>query len=242
LPLHLLRQLLPDRAPLQLHWHRKAGWLGTHLVPDLPNAPSKRKIERLAHRTHRAGKQPLATAYGEPGGTRMPNEVRSASRLGDLFAWLVMQRRPGAVIEFGSAFGVSGMYFMAGLAATNNGHLYSFEINDQWADIAEANILALGERVVLTRGTFEEHVDRVVPGPIDLAFVDGIHSYEFVTRQFGILLPRMRPGGVLIFDDINFPREGARMHEAWQEIVADSAVIAAVEVNRQLGVVEIAST
>lgn len=235
----LLRVYFPARHRLSLHWHRQGGWLGRHLVAALPHAPRKRRIEHLAYRTNRTGPHALADAYGDAAGTRHPNEVRSASRLGDLYAWLVVQRRPETVVEFGSAFGVSGMYFMSGLQAAGTGHLYSFEINPSWAEIAETNIRSLGNSLTLTRGSFEEHVDRVVPGPIDLAFVDGIHNYEFVTQQFALLLPRMRPGGLLLFDDINFPRQGARMQEAWQEIAAHPQVVAAVEVQRQLGVVEL---
>ena len=47
------------------------------------------------------------------------------------------QRRPEIIVEFGSGFGVSGMYFAAGLEDNQSGHLYSFEINDEWADVAE---------------------------------------------------------------------------------------------------------
>jgi predicted O-methyltransferase YrrM len=237
----LLRVYFPARHSLSLHWRRRGGWIGEHLLEAVPLAPRKRRIEQLAFQTNRRGPHALADAYGDATGTRHPNEVRSASRLGDLYAWLVLQRRPETVVEFGSAFGVSGMYFMTGLQAAGSGHLYSFEINPSWADIAETNIRSLGSALTLTRGSFEDHVDRTVPGPIDLAFVDGIHSYEFVTQQFALLLQRMRPGGLLLFDDINFSRLGARMQEAWQEIAGHPQVVAAVEVQRQLGIVELKS-
>ncbi len=183
--------------------------------------------------------QKLDEAYGEVGGVRMPDDVRSSADLGDLYAWLVQQRRPATVVEFGSAFGVSGMYFATGLAAAGHGHLYSFEINREWADIAERNIRSIGDCVTLTRGTFEDHVDTVVPGPIDLAFVDGIHTYEFVKAQFDTLRPRLSAGGVIAFDDIDFKRPGSRMREAWEEIAADPRVASAVEVNGRVGLVEL---
>jgi hypothetical protein len=92
--------------------------------------------------------------------------------------------------------------------------------------------------VTLTRGTFEDHVSNVVPGHIDLAFVDGIHTYEFVMAQFDTLRPRMAPGGVMAFDDIDFKRAGSRMRDAWENIAADPCVISAVEINGRVGLAE----
>jgi predicted O-methyltransferase YrrM len=206
----------------------------------VPHAPHKQRIESAARATNALGAQKLADEYGESGGARTPNAVRSAPSCGDLYAWLVQQRRPATVVEFGSAFGVSGMYFCAGLEAAHTGHLYTFEINREWADIAERNIRSVSGRFTLTRGAFEDHVDAVVPGPIDLAFVDGIHTYEFVMRQFSTLNPRMSGGGLIAFDDIDFNKPGARMREAWTDIVATGRVVAAVEVQGRVGLVELA--
>ena len=65
----------------------------------------------MARTTNSLGAQKLDDAYGEVGGVRLPDDVRSSADLGDLYAWLVQERRPTTVVEFGSAFGVSGMYF-----------------------------------------------------------------------------------------------------------------------------------
>lgn len=224
---------------LQLRWRKRGGWLGSHLVERIPRAPSKTQIEAVAKKTSNLGAQKLADEYGEIGGVRMPDDVRSSSDCGDLYSWLVQKRRPATVVEFGSAFGVSGMYFASGLAAAKTGHLYSFEINHQWADIAERNIRSISDRLTLTRGAFEDHVEAVVPGQIDLAFVDGIHTYDFVLRQFELLRRRMSNGGLIAFDDIDFKRPGAGMRKAWEEIAASPHVAGAVEVNGRVGLVEL---
>ena len=224
---------------LELRWVKRGGWLGDHLTGEVPGAPRRDHIESLAAATNTLGPQRLADEYGESGGTRTPNRIRSLSSFGDLYAWLVQRRRPARVVEFGTAFGVSGMYFCAGLDAVGAGHLYTFEINPDWADIAERNLRSVSNRFTLTRGTFEDHVGTVVPGAIDLAFVDGIHTYEFVMRQFGTLRPRMSPGGLIAFDDIDFRKPGARMREAWNEIAASADVVAAVEVQPRLGIIEL---
>jgi predicted O-methyltransferase YrrM len=224
---------------LDLRWMKRCGWLGTHLVDTIPAAPRKRDVEAAASATDKLGAQRLASEYGEAGGVRTPDTVRSSSQSGDLYAWLVQQRAPDRVVEFGSAFGVSGMYFASGLETARHGHLYSFEINRQWAQIAERNIRSISDRVTLTRGAFEDHVAAVVPGTIDIAFVDGIHTYRFVMRQFEVLRPRMTAGGIIIVDDIDFARPDARMAEAWHEIASNIDVVGAVEIGGHVGVVEL---
>jgi predicted O-methyltransferase YrrM len=224
---------------LDLRWLKRGGWLGGHLPSQVPHAPRKEEIESVAHATNTLGPQQLAAEYGEAGGTRTPDVVRSSSYAGDLYAWLVQQRRPATVVEFGSAFGVSGMYFCAGLEAIASGHLYTFEINRDWADIAERNIRSVSDRFTLTRAAFEDEVAAIVDAPIDLALVDGIHTYDFVTRQFEILKPRMSRGGLIAFDDIDFAKPGTRMHEAWTDVAATDEIVAAVEIQGRLGLVEL---
>jgi predicted O-methyltransferase YrrM len=123
-------------------------------------------------------------------------------------------------------------------SAIRQGWLYSFEINLAWADIAERNIKSVTDRYTLTRGAFEDHADDI-PARIDLALVDGIHTYGCVARQWQILKPRMAPGGWVLFDDIDFNPE---MREAWLEICSDPALVGAVEVSKRLGLVELASS
>ena len=150
------------QTQVSLAWLKVGGWLGAHLTGSVPHAPRKRHIEAVAVATDQLGPQRLADEYGEPGGERTPAVVRSSSAAGDVYAWLAQQRRPATIVEFGTAFGVSGMYFAAGLEAAGSGHLYSFEINREWADIAERNVRSVSNRFTLTRGSFEGCVTDVL--------------------------------------------------------------------------------
>ena len=107
-----------------------------------------------------------------------------------------------------------------------------------WAEVAEANISSITARSTLIRGSFEERVGEI-PGPIDVALVDGIHTYDFVIGQWQILLPRLAESSIVFFDDIDFARPGSRMREAWSEIASHPRVIAAAEIGGRLGVVEV---
>jgi predicted O-methyltransferase YrrM len=227
---------------LKVEWKRQApGWLMNHLNRAMvPKAKRKMLIEDLAWRTDQQGEKPLAKEYSQPGATRRPNQVRSSPVMGDVFAWLAETRRPRAIVEFGTAFGFSGMYWLSGLEAAGSGHLYSFEINPIWAEIAKSNLGSIGTRFTLTVGSFEDNVDRVVPQPIDIAFVDGIHTYEWVTTQYSILKRKVAPGAILLFDDIDFAT--GRMRECWEDIATDKDVTAACELNDHVGVIELGET
>jgi predicted O-methyltransferase YrrM len=236
----VLKNLISDghRTHVDLQWLKRGGWIGTHATDSLPKASKSHEIEAVAAETNALGEQPLASEYGETEGKRSPDAVRCSAACGDFYAWLVHERKPSTVIEFGSAFGVSGMYFGAGMEASGHGHLYSFEINPAWAEIARKNISSVTSRFTLTLGAFEDHV-ATIPGKIDLALVDGIHTYDFVLRQFNLLSPRMSPGGIIAFDDIDFPKPGNRMADAWREIYMSPNIAGAMTVDGHVGIVEL---
>jgi predicted O-methyltransferase YrrM len=141
------------------------------------------------------------------------------------------------IVEFGTAFGVSGMYWLSGLQMNAFGRLLTFEPNEVWARIAGENLSVVSSRFELTVGTFEENIDRVLrPGEsIDLAFIDAIHTSEFVRPQFEAVVARLAAGGLVLLDDIDFSRD---MRSCWDGIREDDRVAASVEVER-VGVVEL---
>ena len=230
---------LSSPTPAALRWLKEGdGRLRAALPTTIPRSPRKIKIEDLAWRTDRGGARTLHEAYGQSGATRRPDEVRSSSTAGNLYAWLVSYRKPEVVVEFGSAFGVSGMYWLAGIEKLGRGHLYSFEMNLEWAEVARRNISAIGRRFTLTPGAFEELVGGVLNGrTIDIAFVDGIHTADFILRQFEIIREMASPRSLILFDDIDF--SSGRMAEGWTEIWRNKAVQTAFEFNGHTGIVEL---
>ena len=57
----------------------------------------------------------------------------------NLYSYLVQKRKPRIIVEFETAFGVSGMYFPAGINANNEGKLLTFGPNDVLAKLAKSN-------------------------------------------------------------------------------------------------------
>lgn len=239
-----LQQFVPVEIPVR--WVRKDedSWLARHLGGDslqLKRGALSAQIESLAQETNRLGAQPLWEGYQENnlgGATREPDNVRTAPAIGNFYSHLVQQRRPQTIVEFGTAFGVSGMYFLAGLKANGAGRLLTFEPNEIWAGLAQKNLSRISDRFQLTVGTFEEHIDRVLPAgeKIDLAFIDAIHTKEFVLPQLELVLERCSAKALIILDDLEFSDS---MRECWQEVSTDSRFSASAVLCRGVGIVEL---
>lgn len=261
----MLKQILKDTLPASLvSWMRiratqpvplcvlraeAQSWTHGHVSGETFAAPEFEglaAIEEAAIATDRMGAKPIWTGYAGvadyphatgPEAARSSEEVRTGAAVGRFYVWLVQQRRPAVVVEFGTAFGVSGMYWLAGLEANGQGHLYTFEPNTVWAEIAAKNLARISERFTLTRGTFEDEagVLEANRAKIDIAFIDAIHTSAFVLPQMELVLQHAAPGALLVFDDIHFSDD---MAACWRRIAEDPRFCAAFELHH-VGVVEL---
>jgi predicted O-methyltransferase YrrM len=225
-----------------IRWEKKrtGTWLA-NAIPgaeiQIPFAPDFLKIERLADRTQSLGRLGLWEGYGQPGATRDSTAVRCPVTMGNFYCWLTRLRRPAVVVELGTAFGISGMYWLSGLKAERHGRLLTFEPNARWAEIATRNLSAIDSRFVLTVGTFEDNAQAGIKDQaIDIAFIDAIHKSEFVLPQFWLIQERLRRPGLVLFDDIGFSED---MKSCWESLAAHPGVVSALSVNQRLGVVEV---
>ncbi len=114
-------------------------------------------------------------------------------------------------VEVGTFTGYSAISIARGLAA--DGRLLCCDLNEEWAGIARRYFVRAGvtERITLRVAPAIETLRALPPKPeIDLAFIDadktGYRSY------YEELLPRLRPGGVVGFDNV-----------LWTGAVADPA-------------------
>ena len=245
-----LRSMLGRRRARQAYpdvtWYRRNGdaWLARELPATLATAGDGARtaeIEELAARANALGPQPLWNGYPPQsrGPTRQADEVRTVRAMGEFYTRLVERRRPEVVVEFGAAFGVSGMYWLAGIEANGTGELLSFEPNAAWASVARENLGRIGTRFRLTLGTFEEHVEAVLGAHrrIDLAFIDAIHTPEFVVPQLALVVARASPGALVVLDDVNF---SAAMGECWERIARYGLFVASARLGGRVGIVELA--
>jgi predicted O-methyltransferase YrrM len=231
---------------ISLHWEKRdeGAWLCQRWKDDFinpPICPNHIIIEKAAIATNSLGAQPLWDGYEESkkgNAKRLPNNVRTQPNVGNVFCHLAQLKKPNIIVEFGTAFGISGMYFLAGLEQNNHGQLLTFDPNDVWAKLANENLRKISQRYQLTTGTFEENIDRVLPAgsAIDIAFIDAIHTSEFVLPQMEIVLSKSQSGSIILFDDINF---SADMLNCWKTISKDPRFIATATIGERVGIAEV---
>ena len=234
------------KKTLDVVWHKQQNDCGLHRFLGLTNvSPSRNKftplIESLADAADNLGPQKLWDGYGKnnrAGPNRDADEVRTGFMMGNLFSNLVTQMQSEVIVEVGTAFGVSGMYFLSGIELIGKGMLYTFDPNESWSDIARANLNKISDRYVQTIDTFENTVDAVMKGKvIDVAFIDAIHTSEFVESQLELILKYSHSGTILLFDDIRFSED---MHDCWIKIANSSLVSASASVDERVGFAQLA--
>jgi predicted O-methyltransferase YrrM len=235
------------RLDVEFHRASEGSWLARRLSAEgvePEEVDQEATIEAIARSTQRLGRQPLwegyrslaSYAWSRTDG-RTSDEVRSPLAFGRLYAWLAAHRRPAAIVEFGTAFGISGMYWLAGLKRAGAGELLTFEPNAIWAEIARRNLARISPRFTLTLGTFEENAAAALAGKtVEMAFVDAIHTGAFVHRQFALLRRHLAPGAVVLFDDVNFSDD---MRACWTDIAHQDELAASASIGNRVGIVEL---
>jgi predicted O-methyltransferase YrrM len=118
---------------------------------------------------------------------------------------------PDVIVETGVASGVSTSYLLLALQKNGRGKLHSIELSDPqylppgkssgWIvpDWLRANWdLHIGDsRVLLPQLLGECNV-------IDVFIHDSLHTYDHMLWEFRTAYPRLRPGGLLISDDVTW--------------------------------------
>jgi caffeoyl-CoA O-methyltransferase len=104
-------------------------------------------------------------------------------------------------IEIGTFTGTSSISIARGLA--RGGTLHCFDQSEEWTAIARRfwQKAGLEKSIQLHLGNARELVPAFhPPEPIDLVFVDA--DREYFDFYYETLLPRLRPGGLIIFDNL----------------------------------------
>lgn len=191
------------------------------------------------HATDALGPKPLWQGYrAGPDASRRAGQVSKCRAEGAFFAWLVERSGAQTILEFGTAFGASGSYWLAGIEANGSGHLLTFEPNVIWAQIAVRNLAAVSSRFTLTQDMFENHVARLQAAgtQVDIAFIDAIHTRAFVESQLALVRTIAAPGALILLDDIDFSED---MAACWQALSQSGQFAAVYRLGARLGVLEL---
>jgi predicted O-methyltransferase YrrM len=237
---------MSGKAAVRVHYAKVGAGRLSRALPEgdfVPPSSSNSSIiaARIDATEREAGEQPIWEGYDNAATrpTRRPHTVSTRPAVGALYTHLVRTFCPEVLVEIGTAFGVSGMYWLAGLEENDTGHLYTFDPNERWRAFALANLSAIGHRYVSTLGTFEDHYSKVLPSdvPVDLCFIDGIHKSTFVMPQVGMLKARMRAGSIIVLDDIHFNDD---MAACWNDLAVRDDVVCSLQLGSRVGILEFA--
>jgi len=142
---------------------------------------------------------------------------------------LIRAFRPRRCLELGTCLGISAAYQAAALTINGAGRLVTLEGGAALARLAEAHFERLGlPGVEVVTGRFADTLPAVLPalGPIDFAFIDGHHDPAAMQAYYGLLVPHLADGAVLVFDDIFW---SSGMRHAWRALTADRRMGTAVD-------------
>lgn len=140
------------------------------------------------------------------------NFMNGTTTLGRLCYLACRQLRPRVVVETGVAYGVTSAYILQALEDNGYGELYSIDLPPLGKD-AESYVgyvipQYLKIRWKLRAGSARNILPQVLreTGDIDVFVHDSLHTYRHMKWEFQSALQALRPGGLLISDDIEVNR------------------------------------
>ncbi|MGF7235188.1 MAG: O-methyltransferase [Frankia sp.] len=128
-------------------------------------------------------------------------EMQIAPEQGAFLTLLTAAIGARRAVEIGTFTGYSSLCIARGLPV--DGHLTCYDVSEEWTTIARRywGLAGLAERVSLVLGPAAETLEAAPKEPeIDLAFVDA--DKTGYPGYFEALLPRMSPGGLILFDNV----------------------------------------
>jgi hypothetical protein len=118
-----------------------------------------------------------------------------------------------SVLELGSCAGVSGAYLAS---APSVERLVTVEASPELAPIAQESVSEVHPDARVINALFDDALDQLLPEyQIDLAWIDGHHEREPTLHYFERIILALRPGALVLFDDI---ASSAEMSAAWETL------------------------
>ncbi len=113
------------------------------------------------------------------------------------------------IVEFGTSFGISTIYLAAAVRDNGRGEVIGSEIEASKVQVAKANLEAAGlaAHADVRLGDAMETL-RDLPEPIDLVLLDGWKDLYIPVLE--LVMPRLRPGSVVLADNIFTFRKSLR--------------------------------
>jgi len=121
---------------------------------------------------------------------------------------MVRTRMPDVVIETGVAYGLTSAFILQALTANGKGELWSVDLPPLAYDPDSYVGVLIPTRLRgpwhLCRGSAVRCLPDLLKSVrnVDLFIHDSLHTYRNITKEFELVWPFIRPGGILMADDI----------------------------------------
>jgi len=145
---------------------------------------------------------------------------------------LVEAIRPKRLVELGAYNGMSYFVFCQSMIENNiDGLCYAVDTwggDDHTGDYDESIFEEVRHHArdnyrgisYLMRMLFNDAVHHFEDDSIDLLHIDGLHTYEAVQEDFTNWYPKVRPGGIILFHDIDARQSDFGVWKYWAELEA----------------------
>ena len=139
--------------------------------------------------------------------------------------------QPDVVVETGVAYGVSSAFILKALEENGRGALHSIDLPPLRRRYHRSWGIAVDEALRPRWSPHRGPSKRVLPelleelGAVDLFLHDSLHTRRNMRREFEAVWPRLRPGGLLLVDDVernNAFGELRRKNPALWRVVRDA--------------------
>lgn len=143
---------------------------------------------------------------------------------------LVRWAKPDRIVELGTHYGCSYFAFCQALLADQSNceaiaidtwegeehsGLYGEEVFQFFTKTLERRFAGVNTRV--QRSLFDDALDLVADGSVDILHIDGLHTYDAVRHDYETWKDKVAPNGIVLFHDVA-PSSGYGSSTYWQEI------------------------
>ena len=133
------------------------------------------------------------------------------------------------ILELGSCAGISSCFLASSPSCKR---FMTVEGAPDLAAVATAHLATISPEATVITATFDDALDRLLPSlndPLDFVFIDGHHEGPARLHYSRRVTPYLRPGSLLIWDDIQWSTD---LWAAWQSFSRAMGVSCAINLGR----------
>jgi cephalosporin hydroxylase len=140
---------------------------------------------------------------------------------------IVRALKPDVFVETGTRWGIGSYFILRAMEENQKGHLYTFDVgvagskqDYSWPESQSKLAFLIPSRLHSYLTIVEGDSARTLPAElsklpgVDIFYHDSLHTYEHMMKEFEIVFPHMKAGGLFMSEDTD-------ANEAWDVFIRD---------------------